>query len=316
MVNKRQSFSINALPPQDRLATLKAGCWDRSQIIIDSARTGILRFSASASDFANVHIERTAGTALSTFRRQSTCNLDTEDRYLVSISLKGGFLFRQAGRERQVTSGSMSIFHYHHELEIHRTNPSDDLFIKIPCKILRDRLPEIDDHCAKTVFFDPPLIPAVSQLAIQLLKNDWGEKAPELEAALVDLICLTLETQHLPSIASSTRSAIEDALFEHILNYMQTHYNRHDLSPPMVARAIQISVSSLHRLFQVRGKTFGRTLLQARLEAAHHLLTTGHRALSIGEIANRCGFTSQAHFSTRFREHFGTTPRSIQANPF
>ncbi|MEM8577270.1 MAG: AraC family transcriptional regulator, partial [Pseudomonadota bacterium] len=37
----------------------------------------------------------------------------------------------------------------------------------------------------------------------------------------------------------------------------------------------------------------------------HQLVTT---ELSIAEIAYNCGFSSQAHLTTRFSEEFGVTP--------
>lgn len=47
-------------------------------------------------------------------------------------------------------------------------------------------------------------------------------------------------------------------------------------------------------------------VLRERVAAARELLD--HSALPIAEIAQRCGFSTHTHFSTRFREAFGLTP--------
>ncbi len=47
-------------------------------------------------------------------------------------------------------------------------------------------------------------------------------------------------------------------------------------------------------------------VLRERIAAARELLD--HTALPIAEVAQRCGFSTHAHFSTRFREASGVTP--------
>ncbi|MBX9860331.1 MAG: helix-turn-helix transcriptional regulator, partial [Sphingomonas sp.] len=47
-------------------------------------------------------------------------------------------------------------------------------------------------------------------------------------------------------------------------------------------------------------------VLRERVAAARGLLD--HSALPIAEIAQRCGFSTHTHFSTRFREAIGLTP--------
>jgi transcriptional regulator GlxA family with amidase domain len=47
-----------------------------------------------------------------------------------------------------------------------------------------------------------------------------------------------------------------------------------------------------------------------RVRAARDLLRAESR--SITEISYRCGFADAAHFSRRFRSHFGLSPRSFR----
>ncbi|WP_408581717.1 helix-turn-helix domain-containing protein [Burkholderia cenocepacia] len=52
-----------------------------------------------------------------------------------------------------------------------------------------------------------------------------------------------------------------------------------------------------------------RYLWCQRLDRAHQILSASHgHGLRIEEVAWRCGFSSAAHFSRRFRERFGQTP--------
>jgi AraC-like DNA-binding protein len=81
-----------------------------------------------------------------------------------------------------------------------------------------------------------------------------------------------------------------------------------DLSPPVVAARIAISVRYLHRLFAEQGTTFGRVLLQRRLvEVRRKLADPTFDHLTITELALAAGFSDPAHFSRAFKAAFGMT---------
>ncbi|MBB5036721.1 AraC family transcriptional regulator [Prosthecobacter dejongeii] len=90
---------------------------------------------------------------------------------------------------------------------------------------------------------------------------------------------------------------------------------RQDFSKPLliedVARACGQSLRQLQRRFQT---TFGLSpqefLLKTRVLAAARLLET--TALSVSEIACRCGFTDQSAFTQHFRKRTGQTPSSYR----
>jgi transcriptional regulator GlxA family with amidase domain len=90
---------------------------------------------------------------------------------------------------------------------------------------------------------------------------------------------------------------------------------RQDFSKPLliedVARACGQSLRQLQRRFQ---NTFGLSpqefLLKTRVLAAARLLET--TALSVSEIACRCGFTDQSAFTQHFRKRTGVTPTAYR----
>ncbi len=93
--------------------------------------------------------------------------------------------------------------------------------------------------------------------------------------------------------------------------------NLHDaeLSPPMGAAHLGISVRTLHLRFHTLGKSFGRWLLDARLDACGKALRDPRqRASGISEIAYRWGFNDLSHFNKSFRTHFGMPPRQLRSN--
>ena len=80
------------------------------------------------------------------------------------------------------------------------------------------------------------------------------------------------------------------------------------LSLSETARRANLSVRQLERLFKQRlGCPPSRYYLELRLHHARLLLMRG--ASSILAIALAAGFASASHFSRRYREHFGHSPR-------
>ena len=97
------------------------------------------------------------------------------------------------------------------------------------------------------------------------------------------------------------------------LRLMEEHLED-PLSTDQLAAAVGCSERQLERLFRgTLGKNPARFCLELRLRESERLLRQS--ALSLAEIAARCGFSSPSHFGKAYREHFGTTPASARKTP-
>lgn len=78
-----------------------------------------------------------------------------------------------------------------------------------------------------------------------------------------------------------------------------------------IARELGISASHLRRQFrETYGSSLGRYLHGARMHRAASWLATSD--LNVGEVADRCGYSSQASFTRAFRQEIGLTPRDYR----
>ena len=69
--------------------------------------------------------------------------------------------------------------------------------------------------------------------------------------------------------------------------------------------------TQVHKLFtRVYGKTPAQRVLSRRITAAQIALEEGNQ--SIAEIAQQCGFSSQAYFAAKFRQITGKTPTAYR----
>ena len=95
--------------------------------------------------------------------------------------------------------------------------------------------------------------------------------------------------------------------------YIATHLGDPELRPQAVADAVGLSLRHLSRLFAAEGDSITQHIWSERLARAHReLIDTRLRKASIGEIAFRWGFSSQAHFSRAIRERYGASPVSLR----
>ena len=99
----------------------------------------------------------------------------------------------------------------------------------------------------------------------------------------------------------------------HIRRYIESRLHEPDLTPQSIAEASGISTRALYQLFDGEEGAVAGWILNRRLERIHSDLTSpAHDALPIAQIALNHGFRNAAHFSRRFRQKFGASPREIR----
>ena len=92
-----------------------------------------------------------------------------------------------------------------------------------------------------------------------------------------------------------------------VIDYMEAHLAE-NLSVHDLAQVAGVSKFHFNRLFkQSTQHTPYQFFLQRRLERAKHLLD--YDDLTISQISYQLGFNDQSHFSKRFKEAYGLTPR-------
>ena len=84
-----------------------------------------------------------------------------------------------------------------------------------------------------------------------------------------------------------------------------------DLHAGRIARAAGVSRATLYRLCTPYGGV-AELVWSMRLEAARLALSDPSRRGRIAEIAHDVGFTSSQHFSRRFRQSYGFSPRNLR----
>jgi len=107
------------------------------------------------------------------------------------------------------------------------------------------------------------------------------------------------------------RAATSEALWPLIVAYVDAHLTEHNLSPARIAAVHNISQRYLYKLAASHDLRLSEWIIGRRLLGAREELQ-GSTGRTIAATARRWGFTDPAHFSRRFRQEFGMSPRECR----
>jgi AraC-like DNA-binding protein len=111
-----------------------------------------------------------------------------------------------------------------------------------------------------------------------------------------------------------TADALDETLLLRVQSHVRDHLHDPQLQPAAVAAALHISVRHLYRVCSDGGLRLEQWIIQERLGGARDELSRpGTRRLTIAAVARRWGFSNASHFTHRFRDAYGMTPREWQA---
>jgi AraC-like DNA-binding protein len=230
-----------------------------------------------------------------------------EDNYLVSLQRRGQSRITQRGDPFPLDPGEIAIVDGQQPFRIAFPAPVSRVIAVIPRKTLDTRAPWLRNLPPRKIAACSPYADLTRRHLLQLASRQHSlveSEASLLTENLCNLLALA-SARDIPVAALRPQLQIEA-----LLAFCRQNLSDPELSPRAVAARLGISVRTLHLRFERLGETFGRWLLDNRLDACGKALRDPHqRAAGISEIAYRWGFNDLSHFNKAFRAHFGMTPR-------
>jgi AraC family transcriptional activator of tynA and feaB len=183
----------------------------------------------------------------------------------------------------------------------------------VPSAMIDQRAPWMRHSPPRKLAANSPYIDLARRHLMELSRED-ATLSDNAAALLTENLC------NLMALASAgdiePRRLQPELQIEAMLAFCRQNLHDAELSPQVAADRLGISVRSLHARFKYIGQTFGRWLLENRLEAcASALRDRNQRALNISEIAYHWGFNDLSHFNKVFRNRFDRTPREWRNEP-
>jgi len=218
---------------------------------------------------------------------------------------------RQYGRESQLEIGDCVLIDCSESYDIDCSPTTRSVALRFQHDWLRNWIPRPESICGRR-FASTAGWGAALSAALANLDAGGADELALPEGVVAENIAVLLALAAGPNAEAIRRS---DKLLQRILNTIRDRCHEWDLTPGAVAETHRISKRYLHYLFAQANTTFGSELMRLRLEGARRLLSDKRfGAVSVGEVAARCGFVEPSHFARRFRKAFGQGPMQYRSN--
>jgi AraC-like DNA-binding protein len=173
--------------------------------------------------------------------------------------------------------------------------------------------PVIEEPPAYVAKLDRPLVDVLCRLLRSL--DDPAERAVVAPLALEELVFRLLRSKAAVSIRNAACRDGDQERVQRAMAFIREHHADR-LTVGTIARHVAMSASHFaHRFREVARMSPMRYLKHVRLQQARVLLLNGLRA---GEVAERVGYASPAHFARDFKTSFSLPPaeyvRSLQGS--
>ncbi len=306
-------WTTEDLPERDQFSYWREVLCE-AYIALDPIRptTGAFAGRVTAHPLSAINVTTIASTRQQIIRGQSEISRMPKEVYFLNLQTRGQCRMCQDGREALIGPGEFSV--------VDSTKPylndycSDDweqLSFRIPRHVLRPRLRNPEQATAMRV----PGLGGMGGVAVEFLRSltqnveRLTPMATGISESMIDIVALALGAHSTTEEAS--QFGARQAMYESILNYINTHIADPEISPVKAAAFFRVSPRYVHKLLEHGGKSFGRIVLERRLERCAKELASLSGA-SVSEIALRWGFNDLSHFSRTFRQQFGVSPRDYR----
>lgn len=234
----------------------------------------------------------------------------TEDFVVVAVVGATGAVLQQGGRTAELAAGTLALWDTGRPHVVDFPRGAAIKTCLVPRRALGVSDDQLERVTATVIDADGPVAALLGPLLVSLAKTaaDCPEHvADRLARNFTDLVATLITERAIGDVEGKVDSRYAQAC--EVCAYVDRHLGDPGLGPDMIAAAHDMSVRSLHKLFEGEGTTVGRLIQRRRLqECARDLARGDSGERTVVGVARRWGFTNPAHFSRLFRDAYGMTP--------
>ena len=229
----------------------------------------------------------------------------SDDRnFLISYQTAGRSLLSQGDGEVVLDPGEVGIINGSQPFQADFLDDVSRAIAVVPAGMMYRRAPWLRRSCATKIGNGSPHA-ALARALFDSLAHEAHDDGGLATSLLVESLCNVVAI----STGGGGREGESQAKIAELLAECCRRLGDPDLCPEKVAQSCRVSVRTVHHRFAAIGSTFGRWVLESRLERClQDLQNPIYYASSISEIAFRWGFNDLSHFNKTFRRQFGVTP--------
>lgn len=267
------------------------------------------RGSISTEVFDQTEISQIDAGPQRIHRRPSDIARACKPRFYLCYHAAGHARYRERHGESELGPGDMILLDNCEPYSAEYQEPVTSVVLHVSHDTLRDRF-RLPERVLGRKLSGASGLPRIAGDFLQSCMRQAASLDPSQRSAVAGM-ALNLFTSVL---ADEVREHGDDGsqravLLARLKQYVLTHLREPGLDITQTAAAAGLSVRYVSGLFQGEGLSFGRYLLQQRIEHCRLALANpALQGLRVGQIAFDAGFNNLAHFSRVFRDGLGCTP--------
>jgi len=234
-----------------------------------------------------------------------------KDCYYVQLLQRGRMSVLQRGETLWTNAARGAIFSATEKYELQGQGEVRSLYLELPRdefvrRFPRDRIP-VSAPINTTRGLGRITTEFCSMLAMEDA-NLTSDARTRLGGQLMDMLAFTLLSAD--GDAPAADRSIRQARLWSVQRWIEAHIGDPALTPDRIADANGISLRYLHLLFRDCEMSVSEWIWSRRLQLTYDNLER-RNGRSITSIAFEYGFSSAAHFSTKFKRKYGVSPRDV-----
>jgi AraC-like DNA-binding protein len=307
-------WSTEAVAPGDRLAFWRDVVWEAFVPVTPTPLAPAERFAGSvtAASIGALGAARIAADSQVVTRTAAQVRREPGEVFFLNLPLTRGTYAAQDGRVARLAPGDFTLVDSAAPFELGFGAPFEQLSFTIPSAALTRLLADPRGVTAQRVRGDAGL-GAIASVALRAAAQQGAGADRATGMALGDHLTglIALAVGGLAPAALPARRA--GVVLQLARDEVERALGDPALTPAAVAARVGISTRYLHRLFSDAGPSFGRYVLERRLDRCDRVLADPARAhWTVTQIAFEHGFNDPSYFARAYRRRYGRTPRAAR----
>ena len=239
---------------------------------------------------------------------------DSTEFLALQLVLDGREQIRFAGEELVLSSGDILVWDSTKPMNFRVVERLHKISVLLPLNRFRNWLPTTWPSIQRVIRPKSEAAHLLASYMMALSPRRMADGLNNSDALIETTIGLLVNS--LQIVVPRPPESQREAHLERVRRYVDQYLAEPDLTPARVAAANHISVRYLHWLFHGMGVSVTQYIIRERLDRCRRELTspaTNRRKVS--DIALSAGFSDVTHFSRRFKQEFGRSPRAFSKQP-
>lgn len=266
-----------------------------------------------AKNLGNIPLVEVKGCGQHVARNSANIKYGCNDEILITFLVEGRMGIQHHGREQSLSIGQFVFYDTQSPYDLYLHEQFDQLVLMISREQFQQSFGRPERLCGYAFGGEHPLRSLLLSYAQDLFRLPNEQMSSELQSMVVNKFLDLLSYVTLDQIKGQSPKLGSSSILLQVKHLILENLDNSELNIHDIAQNLRISSRYISKLFQQEETTFGRYVLQNRLQLTKRMLIqTGEQTHKINQIAYQCGFNDMSTFSREFKKYYGISPSMMR----